>query len=106
VPGAIAIPGLNSVSLPTFYNSDTTDIREDFSIESPVVLRIPENAEYLMLGPNDSYYSDNSDPNFNFGFRMTLVAESPTQMLFVVGIIFAMVGQGMIQSRSKVRSES
>jgi hypothetical protein len=73
VPGAIDA-GTNVFSLPTFIGAQPTDIPEDFAITGAgVVLAIPAGAQFLFVSPNDSYFSDNSDPDGDYTLRITLL---------------------------------
>ncbi len=72
VPGAISA-GLSAISLPTFNNNIDTDITEDFLVFRNMVVKIPQGARYLFLGVRDSFISDNTDPNGNFGIRISSV---------------------------------
>jgi hypothetical protein len=73
VPGAIDT-GTEVVTLPTFVGTQSTDIPEDFAIMGTgTVLTIPVGAQFLFVSPNDSYYSDNSDPDGDYALRITLL---------------------------------
>jgi hypothetical protein len=49
-----------------------TDIPEDFKVRNFFLLEIPEGATELLFSPNDSFHSDNGDPNNDYG---VLIAE-------------------------------
>lgn len=73
VPGAIDA-GTDVLSLPTFVGAQPTDIPEDFAITGAgTVLTIPAGAQVLFVSPNDSYFSDNSDPDGDYTLRITLL---------------------------------
>jgi hypothetical protein len=44
-----------------------TDIPQDFRVSTFVVLEVPEGASELLFSPNDSFHSDNGDPNNDYG---------------------------------------
>ncbi len=50
----------------TYYGNLTTDIPEDFFIDS-IVVQIPDSGNYLYIGAHDSWFNDNSDPDNDFG---------------------------------------
>lgn len=59
----------------THYGGEPTDIPEDFAIQladcSSVEVVVPEGAAYLFITPNDSLYYDNTDPDGDYGLRIT-----------------------------------
>ncbi len=61
---------------PTFFDTLGTDISEDFAVTSSVI-QVPPGATHLFLAPPDSYYSDNSDPNGDFGVKIQVGATVP-----------------------------
>jgi hypothetical protein len=71
VPGAIEA-GSDFVSACSFFGCEATDIPEDFIISASdssftsICITIPANAAYLFVGPHDSLYEDNTDPNNDF----------------------------------------
>jgi hypothetical protein len=60
VPDAIDA-GLDTVSGPTFYRNEPTDIPEDFQIFSPsgFTIEVPAGATHLFFGTADSLFGDN-----------------------------------------------
>ncbi|MEO8577637.1 MAG: hypothetical protein ABI556_13085 [Gemmatimonadales bacterium] len=72
VPGAISA-GLSVLSNPTFNGNADTDIPEDFLVTRSMVVKIPPGARYLFLGVRDVFINDNTDPNGNFGVRISSV---------------------------------
>ena len=76
VPGAIAPDFTTATSCathPTLFGSISTDIPQDFVFGGEHVT-VPSGAAYLMVEVNDSFYSDNTDPNADFGLALTIVA--------------------------------
>lgn len=73
VPGALEA-GMDVVSIPTYLGAQPTDIPEDFAITGAgTVLEVPAGAQFLFVSPNDSYFSDNSDPDGDYALRITLL---------------------------------
>ncbi|MCC2670471.1 MAG: hypothetical protein K0Q72_2942, partial [Armatimonadetes bacterium] len=73
VPGAIDA-GTDVFSIPTFVGAQPTDIPEDFAITGGGTdLTIPAGAQFLFVSPNDSFFSDNSDPDGDYTIRITLL---------------------------------
>lgn len=78
VPGAIAagVPYPTSV---TYFGSEPTDIPEDFVVCSAdypsgiICVVVPAGATHLFLAPHDSLYEDNSDPNSDYGYALSLL---------------------------------
>jgi hypothetical protein len=64
VPGAIASGAQPYVTAPTFGGT-ATDVPEDFLLGDAVVT-VPTGAQYLMLGADDVFWSDNIDPEVDF----------------------------------------
>lgn len=92
VPGAIDA-GVDFETLNTYYpysNGHPTDIPEDFAVASAslnfdhVIVQVPAGAAYLFVAPHDCYYSDNSDPNGDFGIEITEVPEPSTLSLLAL----------------------
>ena len=54
---------------------DATDISEDFFLDD-IVIRIPTFAEFLFVAPQDTHYSDNTDPDNDFKVIITASPES------------------------------
>lgn len=73
VPGAIPAGPPACNQFPTSLFSGTPiDIPQDFSIStSGTTIVVPAGAQYLFVAPPDSFYSDNSDPNHDFGVRIS-----------------------------------
>jgi hypothetical protein len=64
VPGAIASDAPTYVTAPTFGGT-ATDIPEDFQV-GDVVVTVPAGAQFLMIGADDIFWSDNLDPEADF----------------------------------------
>lgn len=92
VPGALASDGAPVVTLPTYFGNQATDIAEDFGFDSPdgTLVTVPSGALYLFLAKTDQLYEDNSDPDGDYGVRLTRVtAEVPepaTAALLLLGL--------------------
>jgi hypothetical protein len=71
VPGAMACDASAYVTAPTFGGL-ATDIREDFQL-GDVVVTVPADANFLMLGADDIFWSDNVDPQADF--QLTLLPD-------------------------------
>jgi hypothetical protein len=76
VPGALDA-GVDLVTPTTFIGNQATDIPEDFAITvlgiDEVTLEVPAGAAFLFACAADHYFSDNSDPNANYGLELTVV---------------------------------
>ena len=90
VPGAIDA-GIPVVTWNTLFGNMSTDIPQDFRIANTLV-QVPLGANYLFVAAEDIYYSDNSNPNGNYGVRITVasVPEPSTLLLLpsALGILF------------------
>ena len=75
VPGAIDA-GISVVTWNTLYGNLSTDIPQDFRIANTIV-QVPLGANYLFVAAEDIYYSDNSDPDGDYGVRITPLASVP-----------------------------
>src|SRR5688572_19076401 len=71
VPGAMDA-GLSVTSWNTLFGNMSTDIPEDFRVANTIV-QVPFGASHLFIAAHDIYYSDNSDPDGDFGVRITKV---------------------------------
>jgi len=82
---------------PTHHGSLSNDIAEDFFVPgsgNSVVVKVPVGALFLFFSTNDSYFNDNTDPDGNFGVRITSadnlrVSSAPAPSSF---LIFALGG--------------
>ncbi len=76
IPGALEA-GPEFVSAPTFTGALPTDIPEDFRVTSATqaeaIVEIPSGAAYLFIGNHDSQWFDNTDPDGDLGFELTVV---------------------------------
>ena len=72
VPGAINA-GTDTPSAATFIGTEPTDIPEDFRINTAdiegTVVQVPDLAKYLFVGPPDSFWGDNRDPDNDYSVR-------------------------------------
>lgn len=66
----------------TFHGCQPTDIPEDFSIAftsmpgPSVCVEVPAGATHLFVGPADSLFLDNTDPDGDYGLELTIVDDS------------------------------
>ena len=88
VPGAIDA-GIYGTSWNTLFGNMNTDIPYDFRVANTIV-QVPQGANYLFIAAHDIYYSDNSDPNGNYGVRITPVAVPVPGTLLMFGLGFAL----------------
>jgi len=77
VPDAIDA-GTDYVSVSTFFGNQPTDIAEDFTIaldggQPETTVEVPAGAAWLFLSTADHYFSDNIDPDADWGVDLTLV---------------------------------
>lgn len=90
VPGALATDAPNFVSSNTYFGNQPTDIPQDFSFDKPagITVTVPVGAQYLFLAKSDQLYSDNSDPNHNYGVLIGLapVPEPASAALMLLGV--------------------
>ncbi len=107
VPGAIEA-GVDFTSACTFFGCEPTNIPEDFAIGSPdasftgICMVIPPGAAYLFVGPHDSLFEDNTDPNGDYALRITLLtciadiapAGSPDGSVDVDDLLAVILGWG------------
>jgi hypothetical protein len=77
VPGAIDA-GDDFVSSPTWSGNLTTDIPEDFRIDSTII-QVPDSALYIFVSTHDSKYGDNSDPDNDFAVNIQITT-APTKV--------------------------
>ena len=66
------IGGNPAFSIPQNETGIATDIPQDFSLGNTAsVITVPVGAVAILFSPNDSYFSDNSDPDGDFGANIT-----------------------------------
>lgn len=108
VVGAIAA-GLDFMTVPTFFGDLPTDIPEDFEVSNfdgtvtSVTVQVPAGARFLFLGTADSLFFDNTDPDGNFGVRLTVVPEPSSLVLAGVGLVVLL---GAAWRRKTARAKS
>ena len=91
VPGAIDA-GLPVVTWNTLFGNMSTDFPQDFRIANTIV-QVPLGANYLFVAAEDIYYSDNSDPDGDYGVRITPLASVPEpSTLLLLGPVFISFG--------------
>ena len=92
VPGALASDAAPFFTVPTFFGGQATDIAEDFGFDTPAgtIVTVPNGALYLFLALYDRLYEDNSDPDGDYGVRLTRVTndvpEPTTAALLLLGV--------------------
>lgn len=89
VPGALDA-GIGVQSWNTLFGGMVTDIPEDFRVANTIV-QVPLGANYLFIAAHDIYYSDNSDPNGNYGVRITQLSVPEPGTLLMLGLGFALL---------------
>ncbi len=77
VPDAVRT-GFNFVTGPTYYYNLSSDIPEDFGVwAGPTItearVRVPDGATHLFVAAHDSWYTDNNDPNADYGVELTVI---------------------------------
>ena len=87
--------GNDFVSSDTLNNNLSTDITQDFAVDdgstfSFVQLQVPIGATHIFFTVNDSYFTDNSDPNGDFGANISVVPEPSIAALSFVGILLGL----------------
>ncbi|QDK43548.1 hypothetical protein DOM21_19230 [Bacteriovorax stolpii] len=77
--GTFYFPGEDSIyesieSAPTYIGQLPTDIPEDFYIpfDGSVKLQVPKGATEILFSPDDNKFTDNSDPNGDFGVQIRI----------------------------------
>ena len=78
VPGAIDAGTTPFVTQNTLFGGLATDIPEDYYIPGTgMTIQIPHLARYLFVAASDQFYSDNFDPDGNYGVRIAPVSPVP-----------------------------
>jgi hypothetical protein len=88
VPGSLDA-GLSMTSWNTLFGNLSTDIPYDFGITNTLV-QVPFGATHLFVAAHDIYYSDNSDPDGDFGVRINRIASVPepsTALLVMLALV-------------------
>lgn len=89
VPGAIDA-GCDVVTGPTYFSSVANDIQEDFAVslgstsavsQAAVIVEVPANATHVFVCALDSLYSDNTDPDGDYGVEFTVLAPTVWQTI-------------------------
>ena len=64
------------------------------------IVQVPFGASHLFIAAHDIYYSDNSDPDGDFGVRITQVASSvpvpETSVMFGFGFVVLLALHGFL----------
>ena len=92
--------GITVQSWNTLFGGMSTDVPYDFRIANTIV-QVPFGANYLFVAAHDIYYSDNSDPNGNYGVKITQlsVPEPGTWILVVFALAFLFLINGQVIER-------
>ncbi|MBI5851387.1 MAG: hypothetical protein HZB39_10240 [Planctomycetes bacterium] len=102
VPGAIDA-GCDIVTGPTYFGSLANDIQEDFAVslgstsavtQAAVIVEVPANATHVFVCALDSLYSDNTDPDGDYGVEFTVLA--PTVWQTIQGGVGGTLGEPML----------
>ena len=86
--------GADYATGPTFNGSLSTDIDEDFLIDD-LTIQIPTGGAFLFLTVDDSFFSDNDDPDSDFGVRISTIPEPSGFsycLVIFIGVITAKLG--------------
>ena len=87
VPDAIDAGTTPFVTQNTMFGGMATDIPEDYYISrTGMAIQIPFQAHYLFVAANDQFYSDNFDPDHNYGVRVAPVPEPASLLLLSTGL--------------------
>lgn len=103
VPGALASDGAPVVTSRTFFGDQATDIPEDFGFDQPsgTIVTVPAGARFLFLAKSDELYQDNSDPDGDYGVRLTrLVIAVPEP----ASLAIVLLGTALLGLRRKPRA--
>jgi hypothetical protein len=97
VLGAVSA-GLDFMTVNAFLGDLLTDIPQDFEISNfdgtitSVTLQVPAGARFLFIATADSLFFDNTDPDGDFGVRITRVIPEPSSIvLAIVGLLGLLV---------------
>ena len=104
VPGAIASMEPDWWTGSTFFDALPTDIPEDFAITSSP-LTVPTGATHLFIATPDSYYSDNTDPNQDYGVEILIVGVVPALPdwgLLLFGVLVMATGIWVMRRKPSV----
>lgn len=97
--------GVDFVTGATFFGGVSTDISQDFLVPSSgaggVLIQVPVGARFLFVAAHDSLYSDNSDPDRNYGIRIT--AAPPQAVPAPGGFVLLSLGVGCVAGITRVR---
>jgi hypothetical protein len=110
VPGAIDA-GVGFFSGPNGDGSQN-DIPEDFLVAdglgtfSSVVIQVPNGAEFLFVAALDSHWSDNSDPDGDYGIRISAANPVPEPASLAVWSLLAVAGAGCVWRRKRRRRQT
>lgn len=83
---------------PTYHGNLTTDLSQDFFVDD-VWVQIPAGTNYLFAAAEDSYYSDNVDPDGDFALWILPAPEPATAVFSVVGMMALMASRRRVAAR-------
>jgi len=94
--------GEDVFTLPTSQGGGNlpTDIAQDFLI-SDITLQVPTSATYLFVAAPDIYYSDNVDPDRDFGIRISSVSQSVPEPTSILGLLAFGISVSALQKRKQ-----
>lgn len=106
VPDAIDA-GIDNYTPPTWPSNEPTEIPEDFAIwDAGVTVVIPAGATHLFLTVADIYYEDNSDPDGDYGMRITLVPTTTAPIASIQNAEALSARPNPFESRTSVRFQT
>ncbi len=114
VDDAIPDGGKSCFTAVTFPNSITTDINQDFFISGPgatpsppVLVKVPAGATHIFVAVPDNLYSDNTDPNGDFGVDIRGLGQLPTLTEWgLVGLVLMLAGAGALAIRRLITTRA
>ena len=94
--------GEDVFTLPTSQGGGSlpTNIAQDFLI-SDITIRVPTSATYLFVAAPDIYYSDNADPDRDFGVRISSVSQSVPEPTSALGLLAFGISVSALQKRKQ-----
>jgi hypothetical protein len=107
VVGALAA-GADFMTVPTFVGELPTDIPEDFEVSNfdgtmtSATVVVPAGARFLFVAAADSFFSDNADPDGDFGVRITVEARAiPEPSSLLLALLGVLSTAGLLRHRRR-----